>query len=273
VRDASGHLVPNLTKDDFAIVDDGQPAAIVAFSNEPVPVTVALMLDLSNSMAGDYLQVRAAARAFVDQLGPRDRAVIGTFGAEVAVSPLLTNDKTVLKRVVDEELWPGGGTPLWSGVRAGMQAVAAQPPRRVVLVLTDGGDACPVPGSDRPEYDSNTGVASALCAAGSDVERQAVLQEVMVYAIQFEGDPPPSAGSVWRLTDMVDETGGGRFRLEAKADLAATFSQVIEELHHQYAIGFVPHVRDGNTHRVALHTRNAHLHVRTRRTYLAPGKS
>src|SRR5205807_1445700 len=142
-----------------------------------------------------------------------------------------------------------------------MQALAAQRPRRVVLVFTDGGNACSVPGYDRPEYAPNTGAASTLCAAGADVERQAVLQEFMVYAIQFDGEPPPSAGSVWRLTDMVDQTGGGRFHLDAKADLPATFSQVIEELHHQYSVGFVPHALDGKTHRVALRTKDSHLQV------------
>ena len=48
---------------------------------------------------------------------------------------------------------------------------------------------------------------------------------------------------------------------------------MIEELHHQYSVGFVPHALDGKTHRVALRTKDSHLQVRTRKSYLAPRKS
>ena len=284
VRDAGGHLVPNLTKDDFTISDDGQPADIVAFSNEPVPITVALMLDMSNSMAGDYVQVRAAAHAFVDELWEGDRATIGTFGAEVAVSPHLTSDKTILKRVADEEVWPGGGTPLWAGLRAAMVALTGQPGRRIVLVLTDGGEACPARAYDRlPAMASSTAghlVATSetnaaldgICSTGPDEERRAVRQDFMVYGVEFRGIPAFS-GSVARLHDIIDETGGGRFQLNTKADLDATFARVVEELHHQYTIGFVPHALDGKEHRVDLRSTNLQVRARARKTYVAPSKS
>jgi len=288
VRDASGHLVPNLTKDDFMVSDDGQPADIVAFSNEPVPITVALMLDTSNSMVGDYLQVRAAAHAFVDELWEGDRATIGTFGAEVAVSPHLTSDKAVLKRVADEEVWPGGGTPLWSGLRAGMTALTGQPGRRVVVVLTDGGESCPALFYDRVSHpesargrgggegpEPNKALAASACATGPEVERRAAMQDFMVYGVEFHGtQPPPNwKESVARLHDIIDETGGGRFPLDTKADLVATFARVVEELHHQYAMGFVPHALDGKEHRVDLRAKNPQLRARGRKTYVAPVKS
>jgi VWFA-related protein len=284
VRDASGHLVPNLTKDDFTVTDDRQPADIVVFSNDPVPITVALMLDMSESMAGDYLQVRAAARAFVDELWEGDRATIGTFGAEVAVSPHLTSNKTTLKRIADEEVWPGGGTPLWSGLRAAMTALTGQPGRRVVLALTDGGEACPAPGYDRvPAIHSQPPGriiqtweprdALGVCATGSEVERRAMMQEFMVYGVEFHRRRLVSPESVMRLHDIIDETGGGRFQLDTNADLAATFARVVEELHHQYTIGFVPHTLDGKEHRVDLRAKNPQLRARARKSYVAPIKS
>jgi VWFA-related protein len=270
VRDGSGHLVPNLTKDDFTVTDDGQAKDILVFSNEPVPITVALMLDTSNSMVGDYLQVRAAARAFVDELWDGDRAAIGTFGAEVAVSPHLTSDKRVLKRVADEEIWPGGGTPLWAGLRAGMMALTGQPGRRVVLVLTDGGEACTATLSTSSRivqtWEPNSALAGLVCTTGPEVERQALMQEFMLYAIEFRGTP------VAQFHDIIDQTGGGRFALDTNADLAATFARVVEELHHQYTIGFVPHALDGKAHRVGVRARDVQLRVRARKTYIAPMK-
>lgn len=45
-RDRRGHLVTDLTKDDFEIFDDGRPVAIATFSNAVLPSTIALVLDL-----------------------------------------------------------------------------------------------------------------------------------------------------------------------------------------------------------------------------------
>ena len=281
VRDASGHLVPHLTKDDFSVSDDGQRTDIVVFSNEPVPITVALMLDMSESMGPNYLEVRAAARAFIDALWEGDRATIGTFGAEVAVSPHLTSDKVILRRVAEEEIWPGGRTPMWNGLRAGMMALSGQPGRRVVVALTDGQEACPAFMYDRVPYPPgllseidfrkslNTELAGTLCVSAPDVARQAAMQGVMVYGVQFRGTGS-APDSIAHFQALIDESGGGRFALETNADLATTFARVVEELHHQYTIGFVPHALDGKAHHVTLRLKDPTLRVRTRNTYVAP---
>ncbi len=144
VHDREGHLVPGLTKADFQVFDDGQPATITTFSNDVMPATLALMLDMSTSMFGEHVRVRDAALHFVDALLPEDRVRIGTFGDELALSPWLTADKAILGRILREEVWPGGNTPLWAAMRAAMSSIAAEPGRRVVLTLTDGIDTgCP----------------------------------------------------------------------------------------------------------------------------------
>ena len=78
---------------------------------------------------------RAAARAFVDALGPDDRVRFGTFGRELAFSPLMTNDK---RTIVDEEVWFGGNTPLWTSLERGLMLVSREAGRRVLVVLSDG---------------------------------------------------------------------------------------------------------------------------------------
>ena len=50
VQDRDGRLVPDLTKDDFRISDNGRLVPIATFSHEILPITVALMLDMSDSM-------------------------------------------------------------------------------------------------------------------------------------------------------------------------------------------------------------------------------
>jgi len=117
----------------------------------------------------------------------------------------------------------------------------------------------------------NTELARTLCATAPVVARQAAVQDVMVYGVQFRGSGS-APGSIPDFEALIDESGGGRFELATNADLAATFARVVEELHHQYTVGFVPHVLDGKQHRVSLRAKDPELRVRTRKTYVAPVK-
>lgn len=119
-RDRDGRLVPDLGKADFEIFADGKPVAITTFSNEILPLTAVLLLDMSNSVLPSYHIVRESALTFVRSLRFADRLRIGTFGREVAVSPLLTGNHNVLARVIAEEVWPVGPTPLWRATTAAM---------------------------------------------------------------------------------------------------------------------------------------------------------
>jgi len=281
VLDREGRLVPGLDRKDFEVLDDGRPAAVTTFSDDILPMTVVLLLDMSYSMAGEQVRVRDAALQFVDVLLPADRVRIGTFGDEVALSPWLTSDRTILRRVLREEVWPGGRTPLWSAVRAAFRSVANEPGRRIVLTLSDGVDTgCPriVAPTPQPVPDVVTSIAATgqnnvsrvvpgvddLCTSYREVETTAVGNEFMTYAIGMEG-PGLTAG----LERLADETGGGHFELKRNADLATTLAKVADELHHQYALGFTPVALDGKTHQLEVRLAKPDLTARTRKSYLA----
>jgi Ca-activated chloride channel family protein len=250
VRGDDGRLVPDLTRDDFEVRDEGQPVDVTVFSNDPQPITVVLLLDMSGSMVRHFMRVRDATQHFIDALHDDDRARIGTFGAEVALSPWLTGDKRILHRVVREELWPGGGTPMWSAIHAGMESLDGESGRRVVLTLTDG-----MSGRGLPGFRGSAG----------RVRDKAEDEGFMVYAIGIEGSPLDSA-----ITTLADHTGGGHFRLEAGADLASTFLRVVDELRHQYVLGFTPPRADGKRHDVEVTVKKPGMRARARRNYRAP---
>jgi VWFA-related protein len=267
VRDASGRLATNLTRDEFRVFDNGRPVDIGVFSNDIQPLTVAVMLDMSGSMVPRFIRVRTATLHFIDALLPHDRAAIGSFGAEVFVSPMLTGNKDILKRVVNEELWPGGGTPLWAALTEAMTALRAETGRRVVLALTDGRNSDALVRLSRPSLDR-----SALLRWPGDptfrkVRTRAVEEAFMVYAIGFEG-----SGLDRAVVDLTAETGGGHFQLPRGADLTVTFSQVAEELRRQYLLGFVPEARDGRMHTLEVRVTRPGYTVRARQTYLAEGR-
>lgn len=250
VTDQQGRLVPDLGVEAFRVLDNGRPVEVTTFSNEPQPITVALMLDMSESIQRRFARVRESTFHFINGLRAGDRAAIGSFGHEIAISPMVTGDKAVLLRVAEEELWPGGGTPLWNAIGVAMTALAGEPGRRVVLVLTDGADTGNLPGH-RTGY--------------GQVARQARDDGFMIYAIGME-----ETGINARLRELADQTGGGRFELRRDADLSDTFTRVTDELRTQYVLGFTPVARDGRRHRLDVQLSNPTLRARARRSYLAP---
>jgi hypothetical protein len=146
-------------------------------------------------------------------------------------------------------VWPGGGTPLWKAIDVAMTSLAEQGGRRVVLLLTDGED---FPG------------IKTLRGSLSDVTRRATDEAFMVYAIGMEG-----TGLDRDMVGLVQLSGGGHFQLKADADLPATFVRVVEELRHQYLVGFAPVALDGKVHRLDVRTTTPGVTVRTRQSYLA----
>jgi Ca-activated chloride channel family protein len=249
VQDRDGRLVPNLTRDAFQLLDNSKPAEIQFFSNDIQPITAVVLLDMSGSMFPRYLRLRTSMFAFIDALLPADRLRIGTFGLEIALSPHLTGDKRELTRIVREEVWPMGGTPLWSAMRAGMASIAGEPGRRVVLVITDGQNSGPT----RPGW---------MKGGYYDLSDYAVDEGFMVYGVGL-----PVLDEMF--TDMAAKTGGGHANVDAATDLTAALARVAEELRHQYVLGFTPAVLDGKSHKLQVRMSSRDWQARARTSYVA----
>jgi Ca-activated chloride channel family protein len=280
VSDREGRLVPDLGQDTFRVLDNGRPVDLSVFSNQPQPIAVSVMLDMSGSMGVRLTRVRDSIERFIGAIAPGDRVRLGTFGWEIAISPLLTDDRTKLRRVLNEELWPGGPTPLWRALLAAMTSLENESGRRVVLVLTDGDDTDEYRGP-RPN--------------AADVRRRAVRDAFMVYAVGMERSQKtatlagygnsggetartvlPTGLALGGLNDgivrVAEETGGGHFELGPDADVGATFARVAEELRHQYLLGFTPAALDGKVHALEVEVKVPGCRARARKSYVAPGE-
>ena len=256
VQNKDGRLVTNLTRDDFEIFDNDQPQAVTVFENDPQKITMVLLFDMSGSMLKNLPRVREASVAFVHALWADDRVRIGTFGEEVALSPILTNDKPTLLRILDEELWPGGSTPLWRSIQAGMNSLDGESGRRVILTFTDGKNASLFAGGGSTEQGVSDSRRATL--------RRAESGEFMIYAIGLHG-----TGLEDEMTAMAEETGGGHSLTKKDEDLGQTFARVVDELHHQYVLGFSPQALDGRSHKLKVQTKQDGMKVRARKSYLA----
>jgi len=267
VQDLSGRLVIDLTKDSFKIFEDGTPVEITQFSHERQPLSMAVMLDMSGSITGlaghsreAMDRLRRAVLAFLRSLEAGDRASLGSFnGMEIAVGANLTNDLREFDRVMQEELWAGGGTPLWQAISVAAKSISRESGRRVAVFLTDGVDTGALPGW---RGDKNT-VAQEMAEAGT-----------MVYFVR----PPVKNVSATRplpqnTREFSQETGGGYLEIptDTDSDYQAIFGRLAEELRHQYLLGFSPRARDGKLHNIEARTTDRQLIVRARQSFRAGG--
>lgn len=244
VRDSQGRFVPKLTKEDFELRVGGKPTEIAVFSSDEQPITVCLLIDMSGSVVRRFLRMRDGAIHFVRALKADDRARIGSFGAEIAISPVLTGDRALLEQILREELWPSGYTPLWGAMGAAITSLRDEPGRRVLLTLTDG---FATPGS-LPGYDTSS----------SDVRQMLRDPGLVVYAIGIKDMIVVQPSIDLDLVEMALSSGGASFELTDDADLEQTFTRVAEELRSQYLIGFVPDPAAGGSQRISIRTKGGH---------------
>ena len=282
VTDGAGRLVPNLTKDDFEIYDNGKLQPITLFQTETQPLSIAIMIDRSESMRQSFRLVALGAEELIKKLLPVDRARIGTFGEKIELVPEeFTSNQNTLLAVLRGNLPAGGGTPLWNAAHEAMSALSTESGRRVILLFTDGMDSPPISFKK-----ANKSVM--------DVVDRATRDDAMVYAIGLEGNVggarPQSGMGVGGgglsggfgqtsnsfsqrpdpgLPRIAEETGGGYFELTRADDLRATFARVADELHQQYALGFEPTKLDGKTHKLEVKLKTKGLKARARESYVA----
>jgi Ca-activated chloride channel family protein len=261
VRGENGRLLTDLVRDEFEILDNGRPVPVTNFSSEIQPITAAAMVGMFSSMRPLLPEVQDGLNRFVRALRPEDRIRLGSFGSEVAVSPYLTSDKAVLERVIREEMWPAGHSFPWAGAYAGMDSLAGEPGRRVILIV-----------GYNPVFDGNTSephfrefYLAARKGVFADVYGRARREGFMVYVVGVMSHVGLSAQGI----DIAKDTGGG-YVAPARGELAATLGEIAEELRRQYLLGFSPVMMDGKEHRLAVRVTRPGATVRARTSFVAP---
>jgi VWFA-related protein len=170
VSDDAGHFVSGLTKDDFAVYEDGQPQEVTNFSNERVPVSLGILLDTSGSMTPDKMAAaRSAINRFIyDLLGKDDELFFMQFASVPDLLQGWTYDRRAISRAVGE-VTPAGGTAMYDAIaRALPIAAAGRNQKKAILVISDGNDT-----------NSRTSVGEL-----KNLIRES---EVMVYALGVDG--------------------------------------------------------------------------------------
>ena len=142
VTDGQGRLITGLTKDDFTIYEEEQLQEITAFTDERVPVSLGVLLDISDSMVGQPIvdARRALDRFMSDLLEPEDEAFATTFNHGVTVVAPWTQPPSSLRGLLDA-VRATGSTAIYDALAAAAPLIAARRNARAALILiSDGAD-------------------------------------------------------------------------------------------------------------------------------------
>jgi len=229
VKDANGAPIGDLEKEDFMIVDGGMPREIAVFERRTNrPLSIALMMDTSLSAAKELPFERDAAKRFLRNLlgsdsAEQDRAAILQFSDYVDMLVSFTRSLNRLNRAL-EQTRADSGTSLYDAVLLGSQVLQRREGRRVMVIITDGGDTT-----------SRIPFGEALQGAhGVD----AVIYGVIVVPIQ--SDAGRNVGGENALKTLAAGTGGETYIQYGTADLDQAFQEILRNLRTQYLIAYYP---------------------------------
>ena len=215
VTDARGEPMIGLDRADFEIREDGVPQTLTAFTAGDVPLSAALAVDASFSMAGTRLELaQSAARVFLGELRPADEAMVIVIGSEVqAVAPLSRERGAQLDAVSRIEAF--GSTALHDAIIRAIDAVQPAKGRRALVLLSDGDD----------KY--------STASAGMALDR-ARQSDVMIYPIAL-GRRRPAL-----FAELATLTGGRSSHARDARGLPEMLRSVARDLRHQYLLGYTP---------------------------------
>jgi len=226
ISEQNGRPLGDLAKENFAIYEDGILQRIAIFERDTVlPLSIVLAIDTSLSTRKDLRLELESAKNFAHAAVRPGVDSLAMFEISTSVSETLpfTKDPKRIDRAINA-VHAGGATALYDGIFLSGEALKKQDGRRVVVLITDGGDT-----SSTTEY--GAAVRFAL-------EADAIVYSIIVTPI--EADAGRNIGGEHALIECSQDTGGRYFYARDVQQLTRAFDQIAEELRTQYRLGYYP---------------------------------
>ena len=258
VTDQRGAPVGGLNKENFHLMEDGKEQKISVFDRESaLPLSIILAVDTSLSTKKDLPLELASARHFAHTiLRPIDALSVYQFSEIVDEVVPFTADIKTIDRGIDR-IHTGAATALYDALCLGSQALDRRRGRKVMVVITDGGDTV-------SRYDYRDAVRSAQ-------EAEAIVYSIIV--VPVEASAGRDTGGEHALIQLSEDTGGKYYYASSLPQLDSAFRQISEELRTQYLLAYYPSERlsDSEFRRIEVTVHGASdiadFHVRHRMGY------
>lgn len=225
VTDLHGAPVGGLKKDDFALLEDGNPQTISVFDKESaLPLSIVMDIDTSLSTRKDLILELNSARRFAHAiLRPVDALCLYEFNEIVNEVVPFTSDMKIIDRGIDRPRL-GSATALYDALYLGAHSLEPRRGRKVMVVITDGGDTV-----------SQVDYKAAVRAAQ---EAEALVYSIIV--VPIEASAGRDTGGEHALIQISEDTGGKYFYATSLPELDDAFQKISDELRTQYLLAYYP---------------------------------
>jgi Ca-activated chloride channel family protein len=232
VTDEHGAPVAGLKKEDFKLLEDAKPQTISVFDKESgLPLSIVLDIDTSLSTRKDLPLELSSARRFAHAiLRPIDALSLYGFSEIVNEVVPFTSDLKTIDHGIDR-VRVGSATALYDALYLGAQALEARKGRKVLVVITDGGDTV-----SRVDYKQ---------AVRSAQEAEAIVYSIIV--VPIEASAGRDIGGEHALIQISEDTGGKYFYATSVPQLDDAFRKISDELRTQYLLAYYPSQRLSNS--------------------------
>jgi VWFA-related protein len=234
VSDKRNAIITDIRQEEIQVLENGQPQEIFQFVRQTdLPLTIALLIDISNSQEYTLPDEKAAASQFLRSVmrPGKDVVAIAEFRDETILVQDFTSTLDRLERGLDQVRYTPrttsdntskfGGTSLYDAVYVTCQdLLARQAGRRTIILLTDGEDTT-------SQYRLPDAIDRALRS------------EVTIYSIGI-GDRFRYGVDEGTLKKLSQETGGRAYFPKNPETLLSAFRQIEEDLRNQYLVAYYP---------------------------------
>lgn len=228
VTDQRGAPVGSLNKEDFTLAEDGKEQKIAVFDRQSgLPLSIITAVDASGSTKKDLKLELESARRFAHAiLRPVDAMSLYQFSEVVHEVVPFTSDVNRIDQGI-ARVHAGGATALYDAIYLGSEAMEDRRGRKVMVVITDGGDTA-----------SQNKYADALRAAQ---QAEAIVYSIIV--VPIEASAGRDTGGEHALIQISNDTGGKYYYATSLPQLDEAFHKISEELRTQYLLAYYPSKR------------------------------
>ena len=263
----NGRAIRGLESAEFELYDDGRLQSIDAVSIESLKLNVVLALDTSASVKGPHLAyLRNAARRFLGEFSPVDRAALLTFSHHLSLRSPLTSEVPSLQSALSG-VEPGGATSWHDALFAGLELLEPVRERPLVLLFTDGADTYSWLSEDKMLPLVRRSNAVIYAVARSEETAMPDVRTTVGQA-RWREEQWQRAERTRLLRELSEESGGRLLETRSSDRLEALFLEILAEMKTRYVLLFRPEppIREG-WHDLEVRVKRKGATVEARRGY------
>lgn len=210
-----------LTKEDFAVYDEGVRQTVNYFGREDEPLNLILVLDVSDSMRRSLSEVASNARQALGVLGAEDQTGVVLYASRAMLAQPLTKDPALVREAILSNMYKqtlGRETVLNEALITAVDALRKTPltSRRAIVVVTDNL--------------SNVDRVNRL-----QVEQVLQSENIVLNAIVVPPPAPPLTATVVDVRPYVEKTGG---EMMTASTVSTAFKGLLERIRARYTLQY-----------------------------------